>query len=85
MFHACDGESEKFCKFFLELNKALGWRETWALFSLPQKSKTFQDSLLYRILRHMHENIKALFSSQKFCKIFQIPRHIESLDVCMEY
>jgi len=22
---------------------------------------------------------------QKFCKIFQIPRHIESLDVCMKY
>jgi len=22
---------------------------------------------------------------QKFCKIFQIPRHIKSLDVCMEY
>ena len=22
---------------------------------------------------------------KKFCKIFQIPRHIESLDVCMEY
>jgi len=28
---------------------------------------------------------KALFISQKFCKIFQILRHIESLDVCMEY
>jgi len=27
----------------------------------------------------------ALFSSKKFCKIFQIPRHIESLDICMEY
>ena len=23
--------------------------------------------------------------SEKICKIFQIPRHIESLDVCMEY
>ena len=22
---------------------------------------------------------------KKFCKIFQIPRHIESLDVCMKY
>ena len=22
---------------------------------------------------------------EKFCKIFQIPHHIESLDVCMEY
>jgi len=22
---------------------------------------------------------------KKFCKIFQIPRHIESLDTCMEY
>jgi len=28
---------------------------------------------------------KALFSSKKFCKIFQIPRHIESLDAYMEY
>jgi len=28
---------------------------------------------------------KALFSSKKFCKIFQILRHIESLDACMEY
>jgi len=31
------------------------------------------------------ERIMDLFSSQKFCKIFQIPRYIESLDVCMEY
>ena len=23
--------------------------------------------------------------SKKFCKIFQIPRHIESLDACIEY
>jgi len=22
---------------------------------------------------------------EKFCKIFQISRHIESLDICMEY
>jgi len=22
---------------------------------------------------------------KKFCKIFQIPRHIESLDTCMKY
>ena len=22
---------------------------------------------------------------KKFCKIFQIPRHIESLDACVEY
>jgi len=22
---------------------------------------------------------------KKFCKIFQIPRHIESLDACIEY
>jgi len=29
--------------------------------------------------------VNALFSSQKFCKIFQILCHIESLDVCMEY
>jgi len=43
----CDGESEKICKIFRELNKAL----------VPEK----------------------------FCKIFQILRHIESLDVCMEY
>jgi len=28
---------------------------------------------------------KALFSSKKICKIFQIPRHIESLDACMDY
>ena len=27
----------------------------------------------------------ALFSFKKFCKIFQILRHIESLDVCMKY
>jgi len=27
----------------------------------------------------------ALFSSQKFCKIFKIPRYIKSLDVCIEY
>jgi len=26
-----------------------------------------------------------LFSSKKICKIFQIVRHIESLDVCMKY
>jgi hypothetical protein len=26
-----------------------------------------------------------LFSSKKFCKFFQISRHIESLDACMEY
>jgi len=38
--------------------------------------------------RAQHSNAfhsKALFSSKKFCKIFQIFRHIESLDVCMEY
>ena len=28
---------------------------------------------------------KALFSSQKFCKIFQIPHHIESLNTCIKY
>jgi len=27
----------------------------------------------------------ALFSSKKFCKIFQIPSHIESLDTYMKY
>ena len=27
----------------------------------------------------------ALFSSKKFYKIFQILRHIKSLDACMEY
>jgi len=27
----------------------------------------------------------ALFSFQKFCKIFEILRHIESLDVCVKY
>ena len=27
---------------------------------------------------------KALFT-KKFCKIFQIPHYIESLDTCMEY
>ena len=27
----------------------------------------------------------ALFSSKNFCKIFQILRHIESLDICMKY
>jgi len=27
----------------------------------------------------------ALFNSKKFCKIFQILRHIESLDVCIKY
>jgi len=27
----------------------------------------------------------ALFSSKKIYKIFQIPRHIESLNVCMKY
>jgi hypothetical protein len=26
-----------------------------------------------------------LFSSKKFCKIFQIPRHIKSLDTCMKH
>jgi len=26
-----------------------------ALFSLPKKTKTFQNSILHRILRHMHE------------------------------
>ena len=30
-------------------------------------------------------NEPALFSSKKFCKIFQIPHNIKSLDVCMEY
>jgi len=29
--------------------------EQWALFSSPRNSKTFQDSLSHRILRHMHE------------------------------
>jgi len=29
--------------------------------------------------------VKALFSSKKFCKIFQILHHIESLDACIEY
>jgi len=28
---------------------------------------------------------KALFTSQKFCKIFQILRHIKSLDTYIEY
>jgi hypothetical protein len=28
---------------------------------------------------------KALFSSKKICKIFQILRHIESLDTCMKH
>jgi len=28
---------------------------------------------------------KALFSSKKICKIFQILRYIEYLDACMEY
>jgi hypothetical protein len=27
----------------------------------------------------------ALFSSKQFCKLFQILRHIESLDTCMKY
>jgi len=30
-------------------------------------------------------HVMALFSSKKFYKIFQIFRHIESLDICMEY
>ena len=29
--------------------------EQWALFSSPRNSKSFQDSLSHRILRHMHE------------------------------
>jgi len=28
---------------------------------------------------------EALFGPKKFCKIFQIPRHIESLDACIKY
>jgi hypothetical protein len=41
-------------------------------------------------LPHATENHKALKTirlclvSKKFCKIFQIPRHIEYLDACME-
>ena len=31
------------------------------------------------------EYLRPCLVPQKFCKIFQIPRHIESLDVCMEY
>jgi hypothetical protein len=34
------------------------------------------DSLIY---------ISDRFSSRKFCKIFQIPRHIESLDTCIKH
>ena len=30
-------------------------------------------------------SLRALFSSKKFCKIFQILRHIKSLDACMKY
>jgi len=31
------------------------------------------------------DRFKALFIPKKFCKFFQIFRHIESLDVCMKY
>jgi hypothetical protein len=30
-------------------------------------------------------NVRPCLVSQKFCKIFQIPRHIESLNTCMKY
>ena len=35
-------------------------------------------------VRIVYKN-KTLFSFKKICKIFQIPRHIKSLEVCMEY
>ena len=41
----CDGESEKFCKIFWELNKAL----------VPKNLQSFSDFLSHRIFRRMYE------------------------------
>jgi len=45
---------EKLAKTIIMFKFSLSLR-TKALFSSPQKSKTFQDFPSHRILRHMHE------------------------------
>jgi hypothetical protein len=46
---------------------------------LPSREKDDID------LEHRISTLGPCLVPQKFYKIFQIPRHIESLDVCMEY
>jgi len=51
---------------------------------IEQYLSNTNESATIPILQKNLELNKALVP-QKFCKKFHIPRHIESLDVCMEY
>jgi len=69
----------EFYKFGLCLSRYSKWvfcmdtvLETYFRFGFPNESS-------------VGDSIRPLFSSKKFCKIFQISRHIKSLDTCMKY
>jgi len=47
---------------------------------LPQTNKSATVPKTFQI-----SELRPYLVPEKFCKIFQIPHHIESLDVCIEY
>ena len=48
-------------------------------------SLTESNVLLQKRLYLYLTKVRPCLVPRKFCKIFHIPRHIESLDTCMEY